>query len=127
MKKIVLPFKLGLGAVIGSGNQYMPWIHIDDLMGIYLKAIRDQQMSGEYNTVAPQFITHRQFVHELARCLGRKIWLPSIPSFIVKMALGEMSGIVTEGSRVSSDKVQHQGYAYIYPTLEKALQSLIRG
>jgi len=127
LEKTLVPFKLGLGTIIGSGNQYMPWIHIDDLVGIYVKAIVDREMSGTYNAVAPEFTTHRLFVHELARCVRRKIRLPSIPSFIVKMALGEMAGILTEGSRVSSEKIQRQGYAYIYPTLEKAFHSLIRG
>jgi uncharacterized protein len=127
LEKTLLPFKLGLGATIGSGNQYMPWIHMDDLIGIYVKAVSDRQMAGEYNAVAPEITTHRQFVHELARSMGRKIRLPSIPAFIIKLALGEMSVIVTEGSRVSPKKILEQKYIFIYPTLEKALKSLIRG
>jgi uncharacterized protein (TIGR01777 family) len=127
LQKTFVPFKMGLGTIIGSGNQYIPWIHIDDLIGIYIKAISDKHMAGVYNGVAPEFTTQRQFVDALARSVGRKIWLPSIPEFIIKMALGEMSGMITKGSRVSPDKVLGHGYTFIHPTLEKALKSLIKG
>jgi NAD dependent epimerase/dehydratase family enzyme len=105
----------------------MPWIHINDLCGIYLKAIEDIQIKGAYNAVAPQQITHSDFMKTLARVMKiRKVVIP-IPAFIIRTVLGEMSDVILKGSRVSSEKILNSGYTFHYVTLEKALCNIIRG
>ncbi|TVR69515.1 MAG: TIGR01777 family protein, partial [Marinilabiliales bacterium] len=82
LKKMALPVKLGLGAPIGSGKQYFPWIHLDDLCGIYIKAIEDAQMQGAYNAVAPGHITNREVMKTLADAYNRPFWAPNVPAFV---------------------------------------------
>jgi hypothetical protein len=125
LQKLRLPFEMGLGTVIGTGNQFIPWIHIDDLCGIYSKAIEDNRMSGAYNAVAPDHATLRDFTRELCLALESKMWLPAIPSFAVKSVLGQMSEILLEGSRVSSEKIRNAGYSFKFPQLKIAMENLL--
>jgi len=126
LPKMITPLKWGIAPVIGKGQQYMPWIHIDDLCGIYLKAIEDVQMSGAYNAVAPEHRTNKDFVHTLARHLGKIIWLPRIPLFLVKLVFGKKSMALTGGSRVSSDKIRDAGYTFKFPGLQEALAEILK-
>lgn len=122
--KMALPAKLGFGSAIGSGKQYMPWIHIDDLCGIYIKAIEDGQMSGAYNAVAPGQTTNKVFNKTLASVLHRPFWFPNIPAVLIKFLFGKMSAILLRGSRVSSDKILDAGYLFQFPDLGDALSDL---
>lgn len=126
IKRLHLPFNLGLGAVLGKGNQYMPWVHIDDLCSIYCSAIENQQLSGVYNCVAPHHINFTDFAHHFARALHRRIILPRVPSFLLRLFLGEMSQIVLKGSRVSSEKISGTGYKFLYPDLKSALNQILK-
>lgn len=114
-------FKIGFGTILGSGEQYLPWIHIEDLSQIYLKAIIDNQMTGAYNAAVTDSTTHISFSKTLASLYGYKIWLPKIPSFILKIVLGEMSQPILEGQRVSSEKIQQAGFKFEYDDLKIAL------
>lgn len=125
LAKMTTPTKIGVGSAIGSGNQYMPWIHIDDLCGIYLKAIEDEQMQGVYNAVAPEHHTSKTFMRSLAQVLKKPFWFPKIPSFVMKLLFGKMSEIVLKGSRVSSEKITSQGYNFLFPNLKNALANLL--
>jgi uncharacterized protein len=125
LSKLIIPVKMGIGSAIGSGKQYMPWIHIEDLCGIYIKAIEDEQIGGAYNAVAPDYKTNEEFTRVLAQVLEKPFWPVNIPSFIMKLMFGEMSGILLKGSRVSPDKIQRAGYTYQFPDLESALTDLI--
>jgi uncharacterized protein len=125
LPKMNIPVKLGVAAPIGSGNQYFPWIHIDDLCDIYVKAIEDIKMKGVYNAVAPGHTTNREFMKTLARVQKKPFWAPNAPAFGVKLALGEMAGVVLEGSRASSDKIRSAGFNFRFPELEHALADLI--
>ena len=125
LQKIELPFRLGLGTIPGKGDQYLPWIHIDDLCEIYIRAIEDRQMNGVYNAVSPDSRTMKEFVHFLADLLKKKIWLPPVPSWLIKLVLGERSGMVLQGSRISSDKIRQAGFRFIFPDLREALISIL--
>ncbi len=122
--KIIKPIKMGLGSAIGNGKQYFPWIDIDDLCGIYIKAIEDTQMHGPYNAVAPEHITNRAFNHKVARYLNKPYWFPAIPALAMKLIFGKMSVVILNGSRVSADKIIAAGYEFLYPKLESSLKQL---
>ena len=126
LKKLVPLFKYRLGSALGSGRQYMPWIHIDDLCGIYLQAIVNSEMSGPYNAAVNDDTTNSIFSKTLARIFGYSIWLPNVPEFILKMTLGEMSKIVLTGRRVSSDKIEQTGFEFKFTDLEEALNDCVK-
>ncbi len=126
LSKIMLPVKLGIGSPLGKGNQYMPWIHIDDLCAIFIKAIEDTNLDGAYNAVAPDHKTNREFTKTLATILRRPMIAPNVSAFVLKGLLGEMSVIALEGSRVSSEKIKNAGFKFKYPTLEQALRNIYR-
>ena len=119
------PIELNFGAVLGTGEQYFPWIHIDDLVSIYIKAVEDVSMNGAYNASAPDFINNRELTKKIASHLHKKIWLPNIPKFIIETVLGEMSVLALEGSRISSNKIENAGFKFQYNNLEKALSDVI--
>ncbi|MDR7211409.1 TIGR01777 family oxidoreductase [Flavobacterium piscis] len=125
LKKMAPGFKLGFGAVLGSGKQYLSWIHIEDLSQIYLKAILDSEMSGPYNATVTDDTTNSSFSKTLANLYGYKIWLPKVPPFVLKIALGQMSQAILEGQRVSSDKIQKEGFKFEYANLKEALSNCI--
>ena len=124
LAKMITPVKTGLGASIGSGKQFMPWIHIDDLCEIYLKAIEDNNMHGAFNAVAPEHKTNREFSESLTKILKKKVWFPSIPAFILNIIFGKMAEIILNGSRVSSNKLIKEGFQFKFPDLKSALSNL---
>lgn len=124
LERMAKPFKMGFGAAIGSGKQYLPWIHIDDLCEMYLFALQNDSVKEAYNAVAPNHITNREFSEALAKCLAKKIRLPNVPGFILNLYLGEMAVLLLKGSRVSSQKIQDQGFKFRYTEIEKALENL---
>ncbi len=125
IKKAVLPTKFWLGAPLGKGSQYMPWIHIDDLCKIYIKAIEDETMTGAYNAVAPEDTTNAEFMKTVANVLKKPMFLPPVPAFVFKLFLGEAAQIILEGSRISSQKIQDAGYEFKYKTLSRALKKIL--
>ncbi|WDF45787.1 TIGR01777 family oxidoreductase [Chryseobacterium sp. KACC 21268] len=119
------PIELNVGAALGTGDQYFPWIHIDDLVNIYVKAVEDVSMNGAYNASAPDFINNRELTKKIASHLDKKLWLPNIPKFIIKTVLGEMSVLALEGSRISSNKIENAGFKFQYNNLDAALSDVI--
>jgi len=119
------PIELNIGAALGSGDQYFPWIHIDDLVNMYFKAVEDVSMNGAYNASAPDFVNNRELTQKIASHLDKKIWLPNIPKFVIKAVLGEMSVLALEGSRISSRKIENSGFKFVYNNLDKALADVI--
>ncbi len=126
LEKLAMTVNTGFGSPIGSGKQYMPWIHIDDLCNIYLKAIEDQQMQGAYNAVSTEHTTNKEFIKTLATVLNKPCWFPNVPGILLKLLLGSMSVIVLEGSRVSSAKIIKAGYQFQYPNLTAALKEVLK-
>jgi len=125
LKKMVPLFKLKLGSALGSGMQYMPWIHIDDLSAMYLEAIRNVEMTGAYNAAINDSTTNESFSKALAKIYGYSLWLPAVPAFLMKIALGEMAKILLTGRRVSSKKIERMGFQFHYKDLEEALRSCL--
>ena len=125
LKKLIPIFKMKLGSALGSGKQYMPWIHIDDLCSIYLEAIKNDEMTGAYNAAINDNTNNEIFSKTLAKIYGYSIWLPNVPAFLIQMVLGEMALIVLKGRRVSSDKIEKTGFQFRFNTLELALEDCI--
>ena len=126
LSKFSKPAKMGMGSALGSGKQYLPWIHIDDLCNIYLSAIENSNMEGAYNAVAPEHISNKEFSRKVARKFKRPFWLPNIPSIIIKIIFGEMSVMLLNGSMVSSEKLEKVGYKFSFPSIDTALQELYK-
>lgn len=125
LPKMMLPIKLCIGSALGSGNQFLPWVHIDDVLKIIEWSILNGNLSGPYNVVAPEYKTYKEFVKAIADKLGRLLFMPNVPSFFLKLILGEMSQIILEGSRISSKKIVDSGYIFNFPTLDSALSNLL--
>lgn len=125
LSKMKIPAKFGISASFGNGKQYLPWIHIDDLCSIYLQAIQNTNMKGPYNAVAPEHVTNNEFNESLIGFYRKNHIKASIPAQILRIFLGEMSDILLEGSRISSDKISSTGYKFRYPELNSALKNLI--
>lgn len=123
LKRMLLPFKLGLGGVIGSGDQYMSWVALDDLVEAILFVMRNAACSGAYNVVAPHPVTNRVFTKTLGAVLHRPTIFP-LPAFIARAVLGEMGEeLMLGGARVLPVRLQQAGFVFRYPTLEAALRS----
>ncbi len=125
LAKMMIPFKLGIGSVLGTGEQFMPWIHIDDLCGIYIKAVEDIQMQGVYNAAAPDYKTNREFTETLARVLKKLVWFPDTPALLLRLIFGKAADIILKGSRVSPEKIINAGYHFKFHDLENALVNLV--
>ena len=121
LPKMMGPFRLGLGSPLGSGRQYMSWIHIEDLCRMVLHALNDASWRGAYNGVAPHPVINAAFSAQLARAMGRPFFMPAVPGFVLRAVMGEMSSIVLGGVRASSEKAQRGGFSFRYPTLQAAL------
>lgn len=123
LPQLARPVKLMAGAPLGSGRQYMSWIHIDDMCRLYIRAIEDTQYEGVYNAVAPHPVTNKEFTKQLAEVMHKPLVLPKVPSFAINLMLGEMSEVVLSGQRVSANKVLQTGFTFEYNYLEEALES----
>lgn len=121
LKRLSAPFRFGLGAALGSGEQWMPWVHIDDLVASYVRAVTDERMHGVYNVVAAEQPTNNDFMRAVAKALNRPFFLPNVPAFALRLALGEMSGILLEGSRASNAKLVSAGMDFAFASLGTAL------
>ncbi len=122
--RIIPIVRMGIGSALGNGQQYLPWIHIEDLSNIYIKAIEDTSLRGTYNAVAPDHITNKDFMRTLAKVLEKPFFFPDIPAIIMKLLFGKMSGILLNGSRISADKIISAGYKFEFPDIESALKNL---
>jgi uncharacterized protein (TIGR01777 family) len=125
LEKLKPIFKYKLGSALGSGSQYMPWIHIDDLCAIYLEAIENVAVNGAYNAAITDDTTNSSFSDTLATVYGYKIWLPNVPAFLLKIVLGEMAKLVLKGRRVSNDKIKSVGFIFKWEKLEDAIKSCL--
>jgi uncharacterized protein (TIGR01777 family) len=126
LEKIAQPVKLGFGAPLGSGDQWVPYIHIDDLCEMYLAAIEKENYQGVYNAVSGDHVTNTELTKATAKALKKPLWLPNVPSFVLKAGFGEMSRLILDGSRASAEKVKNAGFEFKYKTLRESLDSIYR-
>ena len=125
LAKMLTPFKMGVGGVVGSGNQYWSWISIDDVVGVIDFCIKQEKISGPVNTTAPCPVTNYDFTKTLGSVLGRPTMLP-LPAFAARIAIGEMAdGLLLSSARVMPNRLSETGYRFQYPTLEPALKHLL--
>jgi hypothetical protein len=125
MGKLLPPFRLGLGGVVGPGTQYMSWVTIDDAVAALHHALVDEAVSGPFNLVAPEPVTNREFTETLGRVLGRPAVIP-VPAFALKAALGEMAdATLLASTRVRPDRLHSSGYRFLFPDLGGALRHLL--
>lgn len=122
LKKMMMPVKLRFGSILGKGNQYIPWIHLDDLCQMYIDAIEKNSIAGIYNAVAPEHITNKILTKAIAKFLNRTIWLPRTPEILIKFAFGKMAVLLLKGSRVSSEKISNTPFQYKFPTLKSVFK-----
>ncbi|MCA4893858.1 MAG: TIGR01777 family protein [Cytophagales bacterium] len=126
LAEMAKPIRFGVGAPLGSGKQYLSWTHIDDLCAMFIRAAEDQSLQGVYNGVGTNWVTNAELTKAIAHILNRPFWLPNIPTFVMNLILGEMAGMVLNGSKVSSAKIQKAGFQFKYLKLNEALKSLLK-
>jgi uncharacterized protein (TIGR01777 family) len=124
LPKFALPIKLFVGAPLGNGKQFISWIHYADFCALFLKAVEDKSMNGIYNAVAPEPETNRAFMKVLAQTLKRPMFLPPVPSFVLRLMLGEMATALTSSERASCKKIMDAGFRFQFPQLEGALKNI---
>lgn len=125
LPKLIQPIKYFVGSPLGSGQQIVPWIHVDDLCRMFLESIKNNNLNGVYNAVAPKNCTNQELTKSAAKTLKRPLFLPNVPSFLIKILFGEMASLVLEGAEVSADKILKTGFKFQYPKLEDALKNLL--
>jgi uncharacterized protein (TIGR01777 family) len=124
-KMMKLPIQLGLGASLGSGKQIIPWIHITDVVKLYHYAMFNKDVKGVYNAVSPDYSSMNIFNKTLAKELKRPYFLPPIPKFIIQLLMGKKALLVLNGNRISSEKIQAEGFHFKYTYLEKTFNDLL--
>jgi uncharacterized protein (TIGR01777 family) len=123
LRQLALPIKYGFGAPLGSGKQWIPWIHLTDCTGIYLFAL-ENNLQGIYNMTAPYPVINKELTKAIAKELKKPLWLPNIPGFFLKIILGEMGEAVLSSAMVSADKILSAGFEFKFPHLKEALQDI---
>ena len=121
---LALPVKFGIGTALGNGRQWIPWIHIKDVVDMYLHVLENNSIQGVYNMVAPNPVTNKQLTRAVAKQLRRPYWLPNVPAFLLRALLGEMSLIVLSSTKVSAQKIESTNFKFNYPLLADALKNL---
>lgn len=122
-KEFKKPLKFGMASTLGNGKQLVSWIHIDDLVRLYMEAIGNENWQGVYNAVAPNPVSNKQLIKEIAR--HQKFSIPvKVPEFVLKAVLGQMSIEVLKSTTVSPAKIERQGFQFLFPGIEEAVKNL---
>ncbi|WBV60698.1 TIGR01777 family oxidoreductase [Chryseobacterium camelliae] len=125
LKKMLLPIQYGIGSSLGTGKQYMPWIHIKDICSIYEFALKNVRMSGAYNANSPEHTTNENLTKKIAEIVNKPLFMPNVPGFVLKLIFGELSNALLKGSRASSQKIQDEGFRFEFPDLQESLKDLL--
>jgi uncharacterized protein (TIGR01777 family) len=118
------PIRAGFGAALGTGKQWVPWIHIGDLAALYLFLLTSEHLQGPFNACAPEQVTNERLTQEVRKRLGWSIPMPNVPALLLKAALGKMSELVLASTRMSSYRIEAAGFTYRYPTIQQCLDAL---
>lgn len=118
------PVRWFVGAPLGTGEQYISWIHITDICDMYAFAVENRNLAGTFNAVAPAPVTNRELTRGIAHALKRPLLLPSVPEFVLRLILGEKASLAVEGCKVSADKIIGTGFAFKFDTLAKAMNDI---
>lgn len=124
LPQLTRPIRFYAGAALGSGEQWQSWIHLKDIAAAF-RFCHEQELEGVYNAVAPNPVSNAILTKTAAKVLGKPLWLPNVPGFVLKTALGERSQLVLGSQRVSSQKIQEAGFSFTYPNLMPALEDLL--
>ncbi|MES2629642.1 MAG: TIGR01777 family oxidoreductase [Bacteroidota bacterium] len=124
LERLAKPVKLYAGAPLGSGRQWFPWIHIDDLCRMYIHAL-ENPLAGPYNAVSSEHITNEGFTKKLAAILKKPLWLPNIPGWVMKLLFGELAVVLLYGNRAENQKIRSTGFVFKYPEVEPALKEAL--
>ncbi|AOY87905.1 TIGR01777 family protein [Marinobacter salinus] len=124
LSRMILPFKLGLGGRLGSGRQYMPWVHRDDVVNALIWMLEKTSATGPFNVVSPNPVTNREFTRCLGEVLNRPTLFPA-PAPVLKLALGEMSRLLLTGQQAYPENLTHAGFQFKYPELAPALRNSV--
>ena len=125
LQEMAKPIKYGVGAAFGSGEQYQSWIHVQDLVAIF-QFVMENQLAGIYNGVAPYPVTNSELTKAIAKTLGKPLFLPNIPKFVMKLILGEMYQILFSSQHVSCRKILDENFQFKFASLDKALNDLLK-
>lgn len=124
LQRMLLPFKLCLGGRLGSGEQYMPWIHRQDVVNALVWMLENDSATGPYNVVSPNPVTNREFTRTLGRVLNRPTPFPA-PAFVLRAAFGEMSRLLLTGQKARPERLLNEGFEFRFPELENALADAV--
>lgn len=124
LPQMAAPIKLGVGSVMGSGKQIQSWIHVNDVVGLYLFAM-EKEWLGVYNAVAPEVISNRDQTHLMSTILKRPLWLPPTPKWVMRLVLGEMHQLLFTDTQISAQKAIDAGYVFQFPTANLALRNCL--
>ncbi|MBI1807899.1 MAG: TIGR01777 family protein [Ignavibacteria bacterium] len=124
LRKFLFPFKMFVGGPLGSGKQWFPWVHRDDVLGIIAYALQSTSLAGPVNVAAPHAVTMREFCRILGSVMHRPSWAP-VPGFFLRGALGEMAEMLLTGQRVVPKKLEEGGFKFQFPTLDAALTDIL--
>lgn len=125
LKKMVPTIKNYIGSPLGTGKQYMPWIHLKDICSMYEFALKSTEIRGSYNATSPQHTTNENLTKKIAEVLKKPLFMPNVPGFVLKLIFGELADALLEGSRASSEKIQKEGFQFEFPDLKTALEDLL--
>ncbi|MFN4364031.1 TIGR01777 family oxidoreductase [Chryseobacterium hispalense] len=125
LKKMLPTIQMGIGSPLGSGKQYMPWIHIEDICSIYEFALKNSDINGAFNAVSPQHTTNEDLTKKIAQVVKKPLFMPNVPGFVLKLIFGELADALLEGSRASAEKIQKAGFQFKFPDLKAALENLL--
>ncbi|KIC63919.1 TIGR01777 family oxidoreductase [Chryseobacterium taiwanense] len=125
LKKMLPPIQYYIGSALGTGKQYMPWIHIKDICSIYEFALKNSHVNGAYNANSPEHTTNENLTRKIANVIKKPLFMPNVPGFVLKLIFGELANALLEGSRASSQKIQDAGFRFEFSNLQESLEDLL--
>lgn len=124
LPQLALPVKLAVGSPLGTGKQWVPWIHHQDVIDMYLFGLDNEQLTGVYNMVAPLPVSNKEMTAAVAKQLHRPLWAPNVPAFLIKLLFGEMASLVLGSTKASAQKIEAAGFKFKYPDIASALKEI---